>query len=25
MEHGKRVIGYEPHDYAQVPEEDWDK
>ena len=25
MEHGKKVIGYEPHDYAEVPEEQWDK
>ena len=25
MEHGKRAIGYEPQDYAEVPEEGWDK
>jgi len=25
MEHGKRAIGYEPQDYAEVPEENWDK
>ncbi|MBT4500420.1 MAG: hypothetical protein HOC74_22015, partial [Gemmatimonadetes bacterium] len=25
MEHGKRAIGYEPQDFADVPEEEWDK
>ncbi len=25
MEHGKRAIGYEPQDFAEVPEENWDK
>ena len=25
MEHGKQAIGYEPQDYSQVPEEEWDK
>jgi len=25
MEHGKRAIGYEPQDYAEVAEEEWEK
>jgi uronate dehydrogenase len=25
MEHGKRVIGYEPQDFSDVPEEEWDQ
>ena len=25
MEHGKKVIGYEPQDYSQVPEDKWEK
>ena len=23
VEHGKRAIGYEPQDYAEVPKEEW--
>lgn len=25
LEHGRRVIGYEPQDYAFIPEEKWEK
>jgi len=25
MEHGERAIGYVPQDYAEVPEEEWEK
>ncbi len=25
MEHGKRAIGYEPQDFAEVPEDEWEE
>jgi len=25
LEHGRRAIGYEPRDYAFVPEDQWEK
>ena len=25
VEHGKKAIGYEPQDYSEVPEEDWER